>query len=77
MSENAPLTTWCELPAEAYPFTIDFILERTGETVWTVTVAGPGVLQMPALAGHGPFRARIAWPGGRVTSQRSHDVRRD
>ena len=55
------------LPADAYPFTIEFLAVTTGEVVYTITVAGPGAVLVPALrASYGPVRARMTYADGTV-----------
>ena len=50
-----------DLPAEAYPFTVDFI-DQTGKVVHTITIEGPGVTLIPALRDqYGPVDVRITY----------------
>lgn len=39
-----------DLPADAFPFTIEFFRHDTGEVVHTIHVPGPGAIAVPALA---------------------------
>lgn len=39
-----------DLPAEDFPFTIEFMRADTNEVVHTIRVEGPGVVSVPALA---------------------------
>lgn len=49
-----------DLPEDSFPFTIVFVAERTGETVHTIRVTGPGAIAVPALATkHGPITVHI------------------
>lgn len=54
-----------DLPAEAFPFTIEFLRHDTREVVHSILVDGPGVIAVPALAGkHGPIDVRLVTPQG-------------
>lgn len=54
-----------DLPADAFPFTVEFIARNTGEVVHSIHVDGPGALVVPALAGkHGPIDVRVVSPQG-------------
>jgi hypothetical protein len=57
-----------DLPAAAFPFTIELLNADTREVVWTVTVDGPGVITVPGRDVTGPGRkiARITYPDGTV-----------
>jgi hypothetical protein len=46
-----------DLKAEQYPLTIALMDVETGEELWRETVAGPGVIQIPAMAP----RKVLAW----------------
>lgn len=60
-----------DLPESSFPFTAHFIAERTGETVRSITVDGPGVVVVPALADlHGPIAVRIEYANGVVVEGR-------
>jgi hypothetical protein len=58
-----------DLPAEAFPFTVELLDAGTREVVWgPVTVGGPGALKVPGQDKTGPGRkiARITWADGTV-----------
>lgn len=40
---------YADLPADAFPFTVEFLRTDTGEVVHTIRVEGPGALAVPAL----------------------------
>ena len=54
-----------DLPAAAFPFTVEFISQRTGKVVHAFTAAGPGVITVPALRDeHGPVDVRVTYADG-------------
>lgn len=57
-----------DLPADAFPFTMEILDADTREVVWAVTVDGPGAIRVPGLDETGPGRkiARITWADGSV-----------
>jgi len=44
---------FADLSADAFPMVIEFSDWKTGEIWHTITVAGPGVLQIPSCQDHG------------------------
>jgi hypothetical protein len=57
-----------DLPESFFPFRVEFVELRTGETVQVIDVAGPGVLVVPRLGdAYGPLKTRITWGTGHVT----------
>jgi hypothetical protein len=56
------------LPAEAFPFTIELLDAGTRNVVWTTTVTGPGVVDVPGPDKTGPGRkiARVTFPDDTV-----------
>jgi hypothetical protein len=66
MSTEAPIA-FSSLPADAFPFTVEFISHDTGQVVHTIDVPEPGVLRVPPLRDeHGPVWARISYANGTV-----------
>lgn len=60
-----------DIPADSFPFTVEWISEATNEVVYTVTVPGPGVVEVPALwPQHGPCWTRIRYPDGQIVEWR-------
>ncbi len=60
-------TFFHDLPAAAFPFTVEFIRVSDGKVVLEINVTGPGAVPIPGLSEeHGPVRARITYADGRV-----------
>lgn len=58
-----------DLPADAFPFTIQFLRHDTREVVHSIYVDGPGAIAVPALKDkYGPIDVRMITPQG-VTEQ--------
>lgn len=57
-----------DLPAEAFPFTIELLNAGTREVVWSATVDGPAAVRVPGQDETGPGRkiARITFADGTV-----------
>lgn len=56
-----------DLPAASFPFTVEFISERTGAVVHTITADGPGGMTVPALGReHGPVWVRMSFADGKI-----------
>jgi hypothetical protein len=58
-----------DLPAEAYPFTVEFLDATTFGPVWSATVTAPGLMRIPAareLNGGAPVITRITFADGDV-----------
>jgi len=65
-----------DLPASAFPFTIEFIAQRTGNVVHSITVSGPGAAAIPALkADHGLVDVRITYADGVVVYEKANTSR--
>ena len=43
-------TAFHDLPADAFPFTIEFFRADTKEVVHTIRVEGPGMVEVPPLS---------------------------
>lgn len=67
MSENVPFHN---LPADRFPFTIEFLRVDTKEVVHTIRVEGAGALVVPPLAQQYGVRVsvRVTFPDGEVVA---------
>lgn len=62
-----------ELPAHAFPFTLQLVNEITGAVVWEIEVTGPGAIMVPSLRHLGvPVVGKVIWPDG--SSQTEGDI---
>lgn len=63
---------FADLPAEAYPFTLEFFKKDTKEVVHTIEVTGPGTVDVPGLSTvHGPIGVRVTFADGEVIEDQS------
>ena len=64
---TTPDTAFVDLPAAAFPFTVE-LLDANRKVVWSTTVTGPGAVHVPGPAelGPGPRTARVTYPDGTV-----------
>lgn len=63
-------TAFHDLPAESFPFKIEF-MDGAGTIVHTIVVRGPGAVHIPGLAEkYGPVSVRITYPNGEVSEQK-------
>ena len=60
-----------DLPAEAFPFTVELLKADTRTVVWTATVDGPGALRVPGPDETGPGRkiVRVTFADGTVQEE--------
>lgn len=63
MGEDLPVAG-VDLPASAFPFTVEIFSGVTGERLLHEVVAGPGALSIPGFADHAPNRVVVTWPDG-------------
>ena len=58
-------TAFHDLPASAFPVTIEYVQHTTGKVIRTEVIEGPGALQVPGLAAlFGPIGVRMTWASG-------------
>ncbi len=68
-NENEPGVAFADVPADAFPVSIEFI-DRSGKVVWSDVILGPGALPIPALAkDHGPVGVRMIFASGEVVEE--------
>lgn len=64
-----PPIAYASLPADHYPFRVEFIAARTGAVVHEIRVSGPGAIQVPGLRDqHGPIAVRVTYADGAVVN---------
>jgi hypothetical protein len=59
-----------DLPASAYPFTIEMLDAVTREVCWSVTAAAPGAVRIPGkheTNGGKPVACRVTFGNGEVS----------
>lgn len=62
-----PPAAFESLPADAFPFTVEFISHDTGLVVHTIDVPEPGAILVPPLRDdHGPIWVRASYAEGTV-----------
>lgn len=59
VSVTDPQTAFVDVPADAFPFVVEFFRESDGEIVYTITVEGPGAIHIPPMAQYGKVGTRI------------------
>ena len=66
--EEASRVAFRELPANAFPFTVEFFKVSDGDVIHTIVVNGPGMMQIPAIAKEigEPVGTRTIFPDGQV-----------
>lgn len=60
-----------DLPATAFPFTVQLVRADTQQVVWETRVSGPGVIHVPGMAAElgVPVMARLVLPDGHVIEE--------
>jgi hypothetical protein len=68
MADEKPAVKFHDLPAAAFPFTVELLDAETREVVWTAVVDGPGTLRVPGPDELGPRlkAARVTYADGTV-----------
>jgi hypothetical protein len=63
------VTIFRDLPAECFPFTVEYHSKTTGELLQRDVISGPGMLRVPALGrlGH-QVAVTVRWGDGAITS---------
>jgi hypothetical protein len=62
-----PPMAFQSLPADAFPFAVEFISHGTGEVVYIIEVPEPGVIRVPPLHDeHGPIWVRVSYANGLI-----------
>lgn len=67
-----PGEAFFDIPGEAYPFTMEFINDETGEALETIQVTGPGAIHIPGQ--DVPTRVRITYANGEVSEMGPPEV---
>lgn len=67
MGHVATKSVFADLPASAFPFTIEFLRTDTGEVLWSTVATGPGGSHIPKL-GSPDYRlmCRMTFANGEV-----------
>lgn len=67
MTDEKP-SKFVDLPRDSFPFVAEFYRSDNGEVVHTVTVEGPGVMDVPPLGKiHGvEIKIRVHFPDGEI-----------
>jgi hypothetical protein len=55
-----------DLPATAFPFTIELVDVDSGEVAWSFHVTGPGAIEIPPVEAPRVVQARIRYADGTV-----------
>jgi hypothetical protein len=66
---DSPDARYTDLPASAFPFTLELLDAKTRKVRWSTTVPGPGVVKVPSkdeINGGRAVIARVSFADGEV-----------